>query len=431
MNDTHFSTSEPSLTRLSRIGANLRTLWPQWVTVCLFIIALVHLLAAPSPSAVIIVVGAAVLMLMTFGYLFFMQRQSVAGMAVVVWAGGFAMALLAVIISPNLLPISVLCVIGSVSYALALSDRQAMRVGSVAAWVFLAVVMAVGELIRAGMLNFGFDFAPQTLRVVLLVAALGIAADVIQRLWRHFNRIETTLANLKASNHTLEQTRQELERRVVETTRLKDDAVKTAALGERNRLARELHDSVSQALFGVSLGVRTSLQAMTTQPDKARPAMEYSLTLAEAALAEMRALIFELHPDMLQEEGLLAAMQKQAAFILARHQLQLDVSLCPDEPEMAIEAKEALYRIGTEAMQNVIRHAKAGRAELTLQNGGGWVTLSVCDDGLGFDMHSRSQGHLGLKTMRERAEKFGGRFEIDSAPGQGTTVQVSMPVAGK
>ena len=267
--------------------------------------------------------------------------------------------------------------------------------------------------------------------MVLLVAALGIAADVIQRLWRHFNRIETTLANLKASNHTLEQTRQELERRVVETTRLKDDAVKTAALGERNRLARELHDSVSQALFGVSLGVRTSLQAMTTQPDKARPAMEYSLTLAEAALAEMRALIFELHPDMLQEEGLLAAMQKQAAFILARHQLQLDVSLCPDEPEMAIEAKEALYRIGTEAMQNVIRHAKAGRAELTLQNGGGWVTLSVCDDGLGFDMHSRSQGHLGLKTMRERAEKFGGRFEIDSAPGQGTTVQVSMPVAGK
>ena len=203
--------------------------------------------------------------------------------------------------------------------------------------------------------------------------------------------------------------------------------MQAAALTERSRLARELHDSVSQALFGIVLGSRTLMQKASHTHELVEP-MNYVLRLAEAALAEMRALIFELRPESLQQEGLVAAFQKQAEALCARHEIEVTTQLGLTEPQLPIEAKEALYRIGLEAIQNTIKHAKAKRVELNLIVTDERVQLEICDDGIGFDADGNYPGHLGLVSMRERAEKCGGNVNIGSQHGHGTTIRVQLPV---
>ena len=212
----------------------------------------------------------------------------------------------------------------------------------------------------------------------------------------------------------------------IENARLHEGEVQAAALAERSRLARELHDSVSQSLFGIVLGSRTIIQKAEGMNALAEPT-NYVLRLAEASLAEMRALIFELRPESLQEEGLIVAFQRQAEALCARHQIAVNTHLGEVEPELPIEAKEALYRIGLEAIQNTIKHAQATHVALTMQVDEHRVLLEVCDDGIGFDVTSAHPGHLGLISMRERAEKCDGRFDVRSNPGHGTQVCVQLP----
>ncbi|GAB4209444.1 MAG: hypothetical protein OHK0022_40520 [Roseiflexaceae bacterium] len=212
----------------------------------------------------------------------------------------------------------------------------------------------------------------------------------------------------------------------IENARLYRRAQQLAALQERQRLARELHDSVSQALFGIALGARTARALVERDPARAAEPIDYVLSLAEAGLAEMRALIFELRPESLEQEGLVAALTKQTAALRARHSLAVQTALC-DEPELPLEAKEVLYRVAQEAMHNVVKHARASRVDVRLDCGP-CVVLEVRDDGQGFDPQGSFPGHLGLKSMRERAERLGGRVTIQSAPGQGTTVRAELPV---
>jgi signal transduction histidine kinase len=150
--------------------------------------------------------------------------------------------------------------------------------------------------------------------------------------------------------------------------------------------------------------------------------------LARAGLAEMRALIFELRAESLAEEGLVAALSKQAAAVEARHELKVRASLA-SEPQLTLAAKEALYRCAQEALHNVVKHARARHAELSLEVAEGTVVLTVRDDGHGFESTGSFPGHLGLRSMRERAEAVGGLFSIDSAPRAGTTMRVQVPLA--
>lgn len=214
----------------------------------------------------------------------------------------------------------------------------------------------------------------------------------------------------------------------IENARLYEQAVQSAALTERSRLARELHDSVSQALFGIVLGARTVLHNGRKNDAKLLEPMEYVLKLSEAALAEMRALIFELRPESLQNEGLLIAFQKQAEALCARHRVDVKTDLGDQEPPIALAAKEALYRIGLEAVQNTIKHADATRIDLRLRVLIDHVTLEVQDDGHGFDTNGKYPGHFGLHSMRERAEQLGGSLDLNSVLGQGTFVQVRIPI---
>ncbi|MFN3390773.1 MAG: GAF domain-containing protein [Meiothermus ruber] len=198
-----------------------------------------------------------------------------------------------------------------------------------------------------------------------------------------------------------------------------------AALEERQKLARDLHDSVSQTIYGIVLGVRSAKAQLAQYPEQVPATLDFVLKLAEAATAEMRALIFELRPDSLQQQGLVAALSKQAAVMRSRHGFLVEAHLCA-EPPLAPEAKEALYRVAQEALNNIVKHAQARKVYLRLQQQEGRIELEVRDDGVGFDSEREYPGHLGLVSMRERIERLGGRFGITSSPGSGTTVRAEL-----
>ncbi len=213
----------------------------------------------------------------------------------------------------------------------------------------------------------------------------------------------------------------------VENARLFAEARGKAALEERQRLARELHDSVAQAIYGMALGALPA-RALLARGERARADgwLEQILALAEAGLAEMRALIFELHPESLATEGLVAALEHQAAALRARHELAIHATL-GEEPDLPLEAKEALYRIAREALHNIVKHARASRVAFTFECDAGGITLAIADDGVGFDPGGAFAGRLGLTSMRERVARLGGTLRVESAPGSGTKISVRIP----
>ena len=187
-----------------------------------------------------------------------------------------------------------------------------------------------------------------------------------------------------------------------------------------------MHDSVSQALYGIALGARTAQTQLERDPAKLAEPLDYILSLAEAGLSEMRALIFELRPESLQNEGLVAALTKQADAIQARHKINV-VTDFGDEPDISLDAKEVLYRIAQEAMQNIVKHAHATRVDLTLKEQENHLVLEIRDNGKGFDTNHEFPGHLGMKSMPERASQIGGEFHIQSQLGRGTVITVTIP----
>src|SRR5260221_8522371 len=208
---------------------------------------------------------------------------------------------------------------------------------------------------------------------------------------------------------------------------LYEQAQELAALQERQRLARELHDSVSQALYGISLGAHTAGEALESDPEQAMASIEYVIALAEAGLAEMRALIFELRPESLEIEGLVAALTRQVAVLRSRYKLTVDGTL-DDEPDLPLGMKNALYRVAQKAFHKIVKHAHASVVVLRLARQANEIILQVRDNGRGFDQAGHFPGHLGLRSMHERVSKTGGTLTIESVPGQGTCVGVRLPI---
>jgi PAS domain S-box-containing protein len=212
----------------------------------------------------------------------------------------------------------------------------------------------------------------------------------------------------------------------VDYARLLRASREKVALEERQRLARDLHDSVSQAVYGIALGARSAMELLSTDPTQVREPLEYVLRLSEAALAEMRALIFELRPEALEREGLTGALKHHTAVLRARHGIAVEEALA-GEPTMSWESKQALYRIAQEALHNAGRHARATRVRIGLSEDDAHIRLEVSDNGVGFDSQSAYPGHFGLNTMRERANELGGSLEIESRPQAGTSVRAIIP----
>ena len=210
-------------------------------------------------------------------------------------------------------------------------------------------------------------------------------------------------------------------------------AAQQAHTAERTRLARELHDSVSQALFSMTMHASTAQLAMEkaglAEDSPAARAVARLRTLTAGALAEMRALIFELRPGALAEEGLVSALRRQATAISAREEVQIAVTGPDERLPLSPAAEEHCYRLVLEAWHNTVKHAGATTITTTIASEGAAVTMRVTDDGRGFDPAAVPPGHLGLRNMRERAAVIGAALEVISASGQGTIIAVRLPAS--
>ena len=215
----------------------------------------------------------------------------------------------------------------------------------------------------------------------------------------------------------------------IENARLYEQTREYAVIEERNRLARELHDSVTQSLFSVSLLSEAALNLLDRDAPKARERLERANELAQGALAEMRALIFQLRPLTLQEEGLLSALKKHLNALHSRHGRVVELQVTGTARRLPAAVEDAAFRILQESLNNVIKHADATRVQVQLEFESEWLRVCTIDTGRGFDPDTPRQGTtLGMSSMRERAEAVGGRLMVESAPGRGTRVSAELPV---
>jgi signal transduction histidine kinase len=211
----------------------------------------------------------------------------------------------------------------------------------------------------------------------------------------------------------------------ITNARLYERSRELSIVAERNRLALELHDAVSQKLFSLVLTAEAAGTQMDRDAEAARAHVARLRELASEALEELRSLILELRPPELERDGLCGALRKHADVLRRLHRVRIDVEI--DDAAGGDGRRDGeLLRIAQEALQNAVRHAGASRIAVKLGRDGSGVVLEVADDGAGFDPDDaelRSR-RLGLTSMEERARRLGGRLEIRSAPGAGTTVRL-------
>jgi signal transduction histidine kinase len=215
----------------------------------------------------------------------------------------------------------------------------------------------------------------------------------------------------------------------IDSARLHEQAEKLAVMEERQRLARELHDSVTQALYSVTLYAEAARMAMSSgKLDVAAENLQELQDMAREAMLDMRMLIFELHPPLLEEEGLVAALQARLVAVETRAGLQTEIH-GEGERRLPLSAEEELFWIALEAFNNVVKHARAQKVAVRLQFDEGNFCLEIQDDGRGFDPAKAEQsGGMGLRGMEERTQRINGQLEIQSAPGEGTTLRVTVGV---
>jgi signal transduction histidine kinase len=209
---------------------------------------------------------------------------------------------------------------------------------------------------------------------------------------------------------------------LAEAKRHEDDR----AMNERHRIARDLHDSVSQALFSTVLHTRTAQREVKREGLTPSGQLEQSLDaigeLSTGAQNEMRALIFELGHDAV-EDGLVAALTRHASMLRTRHGLDIDVQ-GPERLALSLRTQTELFNIAREALANVVKHAGASKAWVHVEPRSGRVLVEIRDDGSGFDPAAGHPGHFGLESMHSRADELGGVLTISSAPRTGTVVRV-------
>ncbi len=201
---------------------------------------------------------------------------------------------------------------------------------------------------------------------------------------------------------------------------------KLAVLEERSRMARELHDSISQLLYSQVLYADASQKYLSVgQPEKISGYVEQLQESAHQALKEMRLMIYELRPSILETEGLWGAIRHRLETVEQRSGLEAELN---GDPTLKIPAgvEKDLYLIAQEALNNVLKHSRARRVEVYLGAENGKIVLSVLDFGVGFTTVTAKAG-LGLNNIRERTERVGGSLVLESTPGQGTKVTICVP----
>ncbi|SFS79510.1 histidine kinase [Saccharopolyspora flava] len=213
----------------------------------------------------------------------------------------------------------------------------------------------------------------------------------------------------------------------IETASLLAQTRSRAQMEERRKLARDLHDSVVQQLFSMGMQARALRSRLRDTGGELRDGVEEMVGLARTALADLRGLVFELHPLDLADRGLVDAVRAHAAGVEARTGLVVEVRAPDPEPDLGVDVAEDLYRIVQEALHNVVKHARASRADIEFGRGrDGGLRVRVSDDGVGGPA-AAGGANLGLVSMRERAERWRGGLSAGAEPGGGWAVDVVLP----
>ncbi|MGC9469464.1 MAG: sensor histidine kinase [Anaerolineae bacterium] len=316
------------------------------------------------------------------------------------------------------------------SWLLPVSPLAAVTLGH--AVLMGLVAAAVGGIVGAGV---GYRQQRRLLRLSALADAwlrgnlalrtgetagdeLGMLAERLDLLVEHLQEDEEDLVRLRESN-----------------VRLTDQVRALAVVEERNRLARELHDSVKQHLFSLTMtasAVRTHLDMVSHGGQALAPDLQEMVqemeTAAQTAQRETTRLIEDLRPAPLQERGLPAALNDYTLLFGAQEHLLVYLDVDCGNVALPPRVAEALYRVAQEALHNVARHAQATRVDVQLQCRGSRVALTVEDNGKGFDP-SRTRKGLGISSMHDRLLSIGGRLQVESAPGAGTTVTAEVDIS--
>lgn len=255
-----------------------------------------------------------------------------------------------------------------------------------------ALLILGGPLIRA------FSFGTIGLIVNRLVAI------------QHAQRKELILANIRLSEHS--QTLEQL-----------------ATSRERNRLSRELHDTLAHTLSGQTVNLEAIKLMIPVDQTEIHEMLGHSLTNTRAGLAETRRALKALRSQQLEDLGLCMAIKNMATDAASRGDFNLALNITDDLSEMTPDIEQSIYRIAQESLENIIRHAKANYVELTLEKDHQHLMLSITDNGAGFDTQNINlQEKLGIQGMKERAAIIRSEFSILSSPNGGTTIRLLIPL---
>ncbi|AIQ51707.1 sensor histidine kinase [Paenibacillus sp. FSL R7-0331] len=206
----------------------------------------------------------------------------------------------------------------------------------------------------------------------------------------------------------------------------KEKAAESAVLEERRRMARDLHDTVSQQLFAIHMSASSLPKVLERNEQQGITVMQQLITMSQMAQKQMRALIAQLRPVELEGRNLFEALEKWFPDYCRQNGLK-GVKELELQGELSEAIEHQLFLIIQESMANIVKHAGARVVSLSLREAPRQVVLSISDDGQGFEHVQHKQGSYGLTTMRERAEKLGGQVEIISRKGAGTTIRVHIP----
>lgn len=203
----------------------------------------------------------------------------------------------------------------------------------------------------------------------------------------------------------------------------------SAVIEERQRLARELHDAVSQQLFAISMTATAVSRTIERDWERAKRQVQLIEEMASVAQSEMRALLLHLRPVHLDGKNLPAALSALVDELKQKVPMTIDLDV-DDSIIMKSDAEDHLFRIAQEALSNTLRHSKAESMEIKLHRKGSEVRMLLKDTGVGFDLEAKKQTSYGLLTMEERVNELGGYLHMVSKPGEGTSIDIRVPIDG-
>lgn len=282
-------------------------------------------------------------------------------------------------------------------------------------WIGVSCLLMIAILIEHFPLNESVGYVIIYPTAIFLFTGFSYLAQQSEQAQA---RSEALLADLQVANQKLQ----------VYSAQVQE----LAAAAERNRLARELHDSVTQIIFGLTLSAQAARILIDRNPARAAAELDHIQMLAQNALAEMRSLIQQLHPHSPTEDGLAPALRRLAAERQASDGLEVALRIT-GERRLPEKVEADLFRIAHEALNNIIKHAQTNHAVITLNmENASRVWMSIEDAGIGFDpakVRATQPGHLGLTSMKERIQALGGTLIVDSKPGNGTRVRVELALS--